>query len=299
MRSLTILFVLIVLLLIGASWFLRDRPTQATTEGLEIGTWNLAWFADGNANTCQNEERFKRSDQDIQELAAFIDSMGLEVLALQEIENQAALNRLLDHLPAGKYQGILGSKPTCQSVGILYQPAVVQVNFDSEIMALASSRGLRPGLVVRGQMTSTEFDFLVVNVHLKAFDDPDSVNTRSNQLTALNGWLKQTLNDPTKDHDIILLGDFNEDFLTDPGFFQVLSQGLDQQLLTKELVSTTCSPQEKMYVDPIDHIIVSGGAKDRFAGTVVMENVFEFPSILKGVRDRFSDHCPMWAKFKR
>lgn len=297
-RGLTAFLIMMSLLAIGTSCFFRGELPPDATSSLEIGTWNLAWFADGNPSTCQNEERFERTDQDVQALAAFIDSMGLEVLALQEIENQAALDRLLGYLPAGKYRGILGSKPMCQSVAVLYQPAAVQMEFDSEIAALASSSGLRPGLVVRGQWVRGGFDFLMVVVHLKAFNDPDSTNVRFDQMRNLNEWLKLALADTSKERDLVLLGDFNEDLLTDPEFFQALSQGLDQRLLTEELSLTRCSPQEKVYVDPIDHILVSGGAKDRFEGTVVMENVFEFPSILKDVRDRFSDHCPVWARFR-
>lgn len=267
---------------------------------IEVGTWNLAWFSDGNHATCGNrEDEFPRSNADLQALAQHLESLDLEIIALQEIENTAAMERMLSFLPQGKYAYIFLPQPSCLGLAVLYQRDEVSLTFDSEIASVAVTSGLRKALVVRGQFLPNGLDFRMVVVHLKAFEGAQEEETRRRQLRALNEWLRRNLADDEVEHDIVLLGDFNEQFLSRPDMFAELQQGIDLRLLTEGLTQTMCSPQERVYLDPIDHIVITGSLADEFTGVIQMEDVYEDSSIPKAVRDKFSDHCPLWGQFTR
>jgi hypothetical protein len=47
----------------------------------------------------------------IEEMAQFLDSLDLEVLALEEVEDAEALDLLLSFMPPGKYAYIVSPKP--------------------------------------------------------------------------------------------------------------------------------------------------------------------------------------------
>ena len=100
------LLVLSVVLISLLGWGAPQTPS------VQIGTFNLEFFTDFDRSTgtwC--EEHNPRTPQVVEELARFIDSLDLEVLALQEVENAQALELLLSFMPPGKYGYILSPQP--------------------------------------------------------------------------------------------------------------------------------------------------------------------------------------------
>ena len=66
------------------------------TPSVQIGTFNLEFFTDFDRTTgtwC--EEHNPRTPEVVGEMARFINSLDIEVLALQEVENAQALELLL------------------------------------------------------------------------------------------------------------------------------------------------------------------------------------------------------------
>ena len=271
-----------------------DPPSE-----VQIGTFNLEFFTDLDRSTggwCESNNH--RSLEEIRELAYFIDSLDIEVLALQEVENEEAMELLLSQLPPDKYGYIFSrqSQPhTCQKIAVLYQRTEVSLSYRGEIRLSLGRFGLRDGLVVAGKFLPNGLDFTLVVVHLKAAFDPRSRGIRTRQLEVLGEWVEEYLAAPENDPDLILAGDFNEHLLTNSAAFGLLDQGAGLYLVTRDVPSRICTPPGHRWTDPIDHIVISPATEVAYLGTAVLDNFFTDAS-LPG-RWSYSDHCVLWGDF--
>ena len=281
------LLVLSVVLISLLGWGAPQTPS------VQIGTFNLEFFTDFDRSTgtwC--EEHNPRTPQVVEELARFIDSLDLEVLALQEVENAQALELLLSFMPPGKYGYILSPQTTpetCQRVAVLYQKDEVSLQFVGEIPLSLGQYGLRNGLVVYGKVLPDGFDFTLVVVHLKAYTDLRSTSIREAQLSLLGEWVQRYIEDPTNDQDLILAGDFNERLLTNTRAWSLLDPKGFLYLVTKDAPDKRC----RSWTDPIDHIVIS--QVQEYAGVAVFYDFFRDPALPN--RYLYSDHCVLWADF--
>ncbi len=271
---------------------IADKQAQ-----IQIGTYNLEFFTDLNPSTgAWCEEHNHRTLPQIKALASFIDSLDIEVLALQEVEDAAALDLLLKYMPTGKYAYIISHQQgLCQRVAVLYQPKKVSLTYKGEIPLSLGHAGLRNGLVVYGKVLPNGFDFTLVVVHLKAYFDSKSTATREQQLKLLGNWVSNYLKDKNNDPDLILAGDFNEHLLTDRYAFSLLDQDLGLKDLDQDVPDKTCTPDGRYYSDPIDHIIISPNAENEYEGTTTLDNYFTNSTL--SYRESYSDHCIMWSDF--
>jgi len=265
------------------------------TASIQIGTFNLEFFTDLDPSTGEwCEERNHRTLEQIRELASFIDSLDIEVLALQEVEDAKAMDLLLSFMPPGKYAYIVSpqtSPETCQRVAVLYQPQVVFLEYQGQIPLSLGHFGLRDGLVVSGKVPPDGFDFTMVVVHLKARSDRDSRKLREQQLEVLGEWVKEYLENPDNDPDLILAGDFNEHLLTNQRALSLLDQGKRLYVVTQDVPDKRC----RHWTDPIDHIVISLDAKREYKGTAVLDNFFTDSTLPD--RYSYSDHCVLWGDF--
>ncbi len=265
--------------------------------GFEVGTFNLRFFTDLDKTTgawCEGSSN--RSRAEIEALAAFIDSLDLEVLALQEVESAEAIDLLLSSTEPGKYGYVISTQADqCQRVAVMYQRTDVAVSFLADIPLTLGNPGLRDGLVVRVHVLESGHDFTLVTVHLKSGSDERSTLTRHNQIRVLSKWIADYLADPESDPDLILTGDFNETFLSKATSFSLLSGPSDLRLLTQDAPCVTCTPPGAIYNDPIDHIIVSASMAEMYFGDTVFLNYFADATLAH--RETFSDHCIVWSTF--
>jgi endonuclease/exonuclease/phosphatase family metal-dependent hydrolase len=278
--------------LIGAVFFVVGWGTFQTPS-VQIGTWNLGFFTDLNPATGQwCEEHNPRTPKVIEEMAQFLDSLDLEVLALEEVEDAEALDLLLSFMPPGKYAYIVSSQTapeTCQRVAVLYQKEEVAMRYVGEIPLSLGQYGLRDGLVVYGKFLPDGFDFTLVVVHLKAYSDPRSTSIREEQLSLLGQWVQTYLDDPENDRDLIIAGDFNEHLLTNKKAFSLLDPKGLLYLVTKDAPQKRC----QNWTDPIDHIVIS--QVQEYAKSAVFYDFFKDPTLPD--RYSYSDHCILWADF--
>jgi len=291
--------VLAVAFLIGSSSLAVMAAAGDNRGVLQIGTYTLSFFTDLDPTTGEWCEGYNhRTELQIKALASFIDSLDIEVLALQEVENAAALDKLLKYMPSGKYAYIISQQQgLCQRVAVLYQPKKVSLSYKGEIpLTLVGHSRLRDGLIVAGEALPDGFDFTMVIVHLKASFDSVSRAIRKQQLKKLGNWVENYFNDPSDDPDLILAGDFNEHLLSDTDAFALLNGDLGLVDITEDAPNKGCSPGNRHWNDPVDHIIISQDAQDEYAGTTVFDNYFTDSTLLS--RESFSDHCVQWADFR-
>jgi len=294
--AMLVLFVLVVVA--ACALFPSNSSWGATSDQIQIGTYNLEFFTDLDPSTgAWCEQHTKHTAANIKALAAFIDSLDIEVLALQEVEDAKALDMLLSYMPANKYAYIVSRQADqCQRVAVLYQPKKVSLTYAEEIpLNPPGHHYLRDGLVVNGKVLPDGFDFTLVDVHLKAYFDAESEATRDQQLHMLGSWVDKYLANPSNDPDLILAGDFNEHLLTNTYAFSLLDNDLELRDLDQDSANKACTPNGKYYSDPIDHIIISPNAQNEYEGTTTLDNYFTNSTL--PLRESFSDHCVLWSDF--
>ena len=287
---------LVAALLVSA--FLFPASAVQTPSSIQIGTFNLEFFTDLDRSTggwCERHNH--RGLEEIRELAAFIDSLDIEVLALQEVEDEAAMELLVSFLPQDKYGYLVIPQEvpeTCQKVAVLYQREEAMLSYQGRIPLSLGRFGLRDGLVVYAKVLPNGFDFTLVVVHLKASFDSRSRGIRARQLALLGDWVEGYLTDPSNDRDLVLAGDFNEHLLTNRRALELLDHGEGLRVITEDVPDKDCTPPGRRWTDPIDHIVISPGVQE-YMGEAMLDNFFLDPSLPD--RYSYSDHCVLWGDF--
>lgn len=255
-----------------------------------IGTFNIEWLGDGA------DDQKPRTEADYQRIADVIERTGIDVLGVEEIENQQALDRVLRYLPA--YRGFVYDAGIKQNVGVVYRPPVKvdQIGI-YQPLTLGINR-MRPGLIVR--CSKGDLDWLMMVVHLKSTSRADSTDAlrnesriiRGKQSAMLRSWCDSLIKS-TPEKDVVIVGDFN-DFTGrrgDEATLKPLINSSEMQFLTGSLRS--CK-NPNWYV--IDHVVVSHTMRDRMVPS--SERVDDTRSFLSGQEaDAVSDHCPVSVRF--
>lgn len=263
--------------------------TTQRTDTVTVGTFNIAWLGDGD------KDREKRDDDDYARIASVITQMNADIIGLQEIENEAALRKVMRYLDS--YSCFVGSTARGQNVALLYKEGI-EVQKIYEYMPVAIHKGRnRPGLVAHCKKGN--FDWTMMVVHLKStsrYDSTDEMRqesreTRRLQCSAISHWVDSVVT--TKEKDVIIVGDFNDFPLRkkDPTLTTLL-ENKQVTFITKERKS--CK-DEKLFA--IDHIVTSQTAQKRFLlGSDGMINFYA--SEKKEIAQKISDHCPVVSTFE-
>lgn len=250
-----------------------------------VGTFNMEWLGDGYA------DKKPRTDADYLRIADIIIKINADVLAVQEIENNAALQKVLRYAP--EYSGFVAETEAPQNVGVLYKKSMV-VTQKQVYQQLAVIPGrLRPGLLV--ECKKGNFDWLMMVVHLKSSSRADSTQElreqaraiRTQQCTMLSNFVDSVIAQGAE-KDVMIVGDLN-DF---PGRIQ--NATLTPILENNNLFIPTA--KMKSCSNPnwttIDHIVLTKSAKPRYIeGSERMEDFKQF--LDKADAEKVSDHCPV------
>ena len=259
-------------------------------ETLSIATFNIAWLGDG-----KDPETIKRTSDDIVRIADIIQEMQSDIIALQEIENEEAIQRILQYLP--DYSAFIGRKGRSQNVGFLYRTSLsIKDLGEYSPIAIDPNRN-RPGYVV--QIKKGNFDCVLMSVHFKStsrYDSTDELriesrNMRTEQSKRALSWMDSILQ-LGNEQDLFIIGDFN-DFpkRKKDQTLQSLAESNTGVFLTSELKS--CKFQN-LYA--IDHIYASTSAKTRYiSGSERMIDIHSMYS--KDIAEKVSDHCPVIMQF--
>jgi endonuclease/exonuclease/phosphatase family metal-dependent hydrolase len=198
---------------------------------LRLGAWNLEHFG--------SRSDPPRTDEDMQATADFIRGLGVQVLAVCEINGEKPLKDLVKRIgPDWKFvlgtSGRLGQEGQV-APGILWDDSRVEMLGAGELSELAGR--LPSGVVFHREPVVGAFrdraggpDFRVVSVHLKAGRTPEDFERRTAEGKSLRSYLEKLVADSNEDNDIVVLGDFNHDpsageadAWTDGGFAKILT----------------------------------------------------------------------------
>jgi endonuclease/exonuclease/phosphatase family metal-dependent hydrolase len=259
-----------------------ERSTPADV--LVVGTFNMEWLGDGV------DDRKPRSNEDYQRIARTIEAMHADVIGVQEVENMAALQRVLAYLPG--YTAVLGTGGREQNVGFVYR-ADIEVRNIGEYAPVAVIAGRnRPGYVITCRKGA--FDAVVMSVHLKStsrYDSTDALRTASYEQRRQQAAILRTWADSVSaavDPDVIIVGDLND--FPNRKKNATLTALLDEKALTFATRGLASCRYEGM--EGIDHVVVSASVAPRIVSTMTRtENLRAWMSDaeVKNV----SDHCPV------
>lgn len=283
----TLLLLVLVALAIAASGCSTSSWNSGTTAS--VGTFNIEWLGDGV------NDKIPRTDAEYLLIADVIARTGVDVMAVQEIENSAALHKVLRYLK--DYDGAVGEMGGAQNVGVVYKKGIdVTVVGNYAPLQLDRPDRLRPGLIL--ECRKGAFGWLQLCVHLKSTSRYDSTPAMANESRELRTQQAEVLSrfadsvlKSGKQENVIIAGDFN-DFPTrrNNPTLNVLKNG-PLTFLTSNMQSCA-NPKWTT----IDHVLVSASAAKRvMPDGVRMEHLADF----LGEEDakRVSDHCPVIVVF--
>ncbi len=263
----------------------------AEARGLRIAAWNLDNLVDGHGEGC-----IKRSEDDYDAIARRIETLSADVVAFQEVENEAAARRVFD--PA-QWQVVLSMRPnpgegrTCwdnpdgrlqnQATGIAIRRSVAYRR-GTDLSALGQGNPrLRWGThVVVGEGVQA---LHILSVHLKsgcwgAREDAEERKVCSDlrtQMRTLRDWIDER---QRAGHRFAIAGDFNRRLAVegDWAWSILLPETRPLELATAGKQSSC----DQRFPEFIDHIVLWGPS-----GSVTSSGSFR-----EEARDgRHPDHC--------
>jgi len=257
---------------------------------LTVATFNLEWLGDGV------DDKMRRSDADYLAIADIMLKTDADVIAVQEVENNQALHKVVRYMSGYKY--FLSQGGAKQRVGFVVRNTVEFTPIgDYTPLQLDRPDRLRPGFAAmcsKGALTC-----LMMSVHLKSTSRYDSTNElrqlsrelRGQQAQVLHNFVDSVL-EAGNEHDILLCGDFNDY----PGRRQNPTlTALENGHVTFVTAGLTSCANPKWTV--IDHVAASAKMTDRVnTSTVRVENHRVY--LDDEASAMVSDHCAVVAQFE-
>lgn len=272
---------------------------QAEENIRKVATWNMKWLGTNNTNQLDAIEN-------VTKYAEYIVDTEATLFALQEIGATHSLNGKprcyyldliigeLGRLTSGEWRYELDERNEAQRLAFLYKTNEWQIIHSYSITPGGSFTYIRKPFVaaIKAIGNNSKLEFVFINIHLKAFNDPESREKRRSSFIELSTWLETNQHD----EDVLIAGDTNmyagesdidnalEDINYEPIFDREktaiyeysLGERFDRFFSSRGLINEINSA--KNIVGQTDYI------------DVIKENEEDF---LKWFYDNISDHFPV------
>ncbi len=266
----------------------KGQPQKAMPndpKALVVGTFNMEWLGDGK------DDKKPRTEADFEAMAKVVNELNADIIGIQEVENDKAMNSLMKYLP--DYDFVLDKNGHEQNVGFLYRRDLSVKPIGTYFpLAIDTSRN-RPGYVV--YVRKGNLDTYIMTVHLKStsqYDDTDekrraSKEMRSKQSEVMSAWADSLLAN-SGEKNVIIVGDFNDFPLRwEKPTLTAIYKNPNMKFLTDSTKS--CKFTNKF---GIDQIVISKETLRRYKQQGVF--VYDTYSALgKDKAEKISDHCPL------
>ncbi len=252
---------------------------------LELATWNIRNFpADG-----RTAER----------VADLIAGMQIDLVAVQEIADVYAFGQVLQRLP--DYTAVLSDDEygdgEYQKTGLVYRSDLVQVRQTRSLFADDGYAFPRPPLeaeVYLHRPDGSVQKLRLIVVHLKASLGEDNEARRREACQKLAAYVDDLV-ESNGDTKVAVVGDFN-DSLDDPPQDNVFADFQQRPADYRFLTDPLADANDYSYIPArvlIDHLLVSGGLFDTFAGAQVEAVALDRLVLDYDYLSRVSDHRPV------
>ena len=271
----------------------EDLIRYGSADTFEVVTWNLREFPLMNTDT-------------LEQLAHIIPLMNVDLLAFQEINDQASFLELARMIP--HYSAYVSSATSSYRLAYLYDTRTVSVTDNYTIFNNDSNPFPRPPYVL--DLNWQGVDLIVVNNHLKAFgdnyiDESDTWDEEYRRRLACQ-MLDLHIRTNWSDERVIVVGDMN-DQIAEPFEYNVFTAFLDrpdEYLFADMDIAQNPNPANVSYppsFSHIDHILISNELFASFAdplsgcNTLPMENML---GTWENYSNQITDHRPVAIKLR-
>jgi endonuclease/exonuclease/phosphatase family metal-dependent hydrolase len=261
-----------------------EAPSAATPARLKVATWNLEWlYRTSGAGTV------RRTDADYERLAGYARQLDADVIAVQEVDGEAALRRVFED---ASYDYHVASQSGVQRTGFAYRSGLA-VTRHADYAALDVG-GLRNGVDLGIELNGRQIRLLSVHLKSGCFDQP--LGTAGNdctklaaQLPALESWIDARA---AAFEPFIVLGDFNRRMRTGEAFYTELDDAdppdADLTLVTDGRPSHCWGGA---YAQFIDHIVLSRGTTPWMLPSSFVQH--DYAAADAPFESTLSDHCAL------
>ena len=273
-----------------------------SAQEVRVASWNIEHLAEHNGAGC-----VPRSTLDYEQLRDFSQLLNADIIALQEVENTAAVERIF---PKSAWNIVLSDRPnsmtyrcrgndqesTQQRVAVVLRKGIkYQINKSFRELGL-EMEGLRYGVVV--EVFGDRDTINLMAVHLKSgcfVDDYSTSKLRAcevlgTQIETLDDWIENSIRGNKK---FIVLGDFNSRLTRENSmFWNKLVEMNNRPIGIKNGMQnlTGCHPR---YPDLIDHIILGPQTSKLQVQNSQMVHFYSSTDEQMAEDDMLSDHCPI------
>ena len=287
---------------IYASILISFLAPYLSAQEVRVASWNIEHLAEHNKVGC-----VPRSTLDYEKLRNFSELLNADVIALQEVENTAAVERVF---PKSEWNIVLSDRPnsttyrcrgndqesTQQRVAVVLRKGIkYQINKSFRELGL-KMEGLRYGVVV--EVFGDRDTINLMAVHLKSgcfVDDYSTSKLRAcevlgTQIETLDDWIENSIRGNKK---FIVLGDFNSRLTRENSmFWNKLVEMNNRPIGIKNGMQnlTGCHPR---YPDLIDHIILGPQTSKLQVQNSQMVHFYSSTDEQMAEDDMLSDHCPI------
>jgi endonuclease/exonuclease/phosphatase family metal-dependent hydrolase len=275
----------------AATWPFRRElvsgvPTLGTDTTLEIATWNLQEFP-------------LRGESTLVRVRDLMLGLGLDVYALQEVQDTHAFRSLLGRLPG--YTGLYSADDYggwYQKTAVVYRTDVVEVSQVGQVL-WGNDSVPRPPLLMtmRAHGQGGEFVFRLGVLHWKAGMGESDRRKRAAACRLLKEYLDAEVGGGMED-DFIVVGDWNDELDDPPAenvFQQFLDDSTDYAFLTRPLAGNSYHGSYVASGALIDHLLVTAGAMAEYAGG--WTQTLRLDDYLSEYVEVVSDHRPVAVVF--
>ena len=186
----------------------EERPEPRGQRSLKLATWNIKHLRDSNG-----EGPVQRNDADFNQLKAIAANLNADIIALQEVENEAAARRVFD--PA-TYNFWITAPPSSnrfpQMTGFAVRKDLdVQRHPEFDQLQLGNPN-LRSGTDITVNANGQSLRLLAIHLKSACFtgdlDHPsgDDCETLADQVPILEQWIDRRANETVP---FVILGDWN------------------------------------------------------------------------------------------
>ena len=281
-----------------------------SAQALTIGAYNIRNF--------DYDER-SRIKTNKQELSTLLQSLKVDVLSLEEVNNTAEFERMV----ASKLPGYAVEVSRCggahgQRLGFLYNMNVVELLSFNEDLSISEpgkggtcDSGSRPLAIALFKIKATGQKFYAMTAHLKAGGDAGSISKRAKQYEIIKDTINE-LREKTGVKDFSFAGDMNTtEYLNRGADYRNFSKVVAELGMIDLTANSACSAywwggSDDGIETPslLDHIAVTPGLMKKKTsaeahGHCKKVSCREVRATELGIiYESVSDHCPMTANIQ-
>jgi len=265
-----------------------------TDSTFEVVTWNIEWFPKNGSTT-------------VDSVSKIIESLDVDLLGLQEIDDTAICRQMVNNLPG--YELFMDNS-WFGGLAYVYKSSSISINSIYKIYDTSPFWNAFPRSPLVMNLTFMGEDIIVINNHFKCCGDglldignSSDEEARRYQASSL---LKQYIDTNFPSSRVIILGDLN-DILTDASANNVFQMFLDDStnyLFADEAIANGSSTDWSFpgWPSHLDHILITNELFGEVSNTGSEVKTIKIDNFMAGglvnYDNHISDHRPVGLKIK-